>query len=37
MCCLETMMIGLAAANPAKPLATLERIVEIRNRIRPKK
>lgn len=37
MCCLETMMIGLAASNPAKPLATLERIVEIRNRIRPKK
>ncbi|MBX2830567.1 MAG: MurR/RpiR family transcriptional regulator [Rhodospirillales bacterium] len=37
MCCLETMMLGLASANPTKPLETLERIVEIRNRIRPRK
>tara|TARA_R110000868_G_scaffold92100_6_gene255504 strand:+ start:1024 stop:1902 length:879 start_codon:yes stop_codon:yes gene_type:complete len=37
MCCLETMMLGLASTDPTRPLQTLERIVEIRNRIRPKK
>lgn len=35
--CIETIMLGLASVNPAKTVATLDRLVGIRDIIRPRK
>lgn len=37
MCCAETIMLGLAARNSEKTIKTLDRMVHLRNRIRPSK